>query len=290
MNQEMNPNTTQIKTNIPAKIFFDILKYGLLISVSVIIILPILVIFIGAFKTGPEFNSSGAFDLPKEIIFDNFVTAFIKGKMLLGFTNTLIIIVGACVGSILTGTMAAYVLNRFKFKLNKIIRFMFLWIVLIPAITSQVSRFQIVVALGLYNTLAVGIVLAMGTDIIAIYIFLQFLDNIPVSLDEAAIVEGAGYFRIFFKIIMPLLKPAIVTVLIIKSIGIYNDFYTPFLYMNKPSLEVISTSLYHFKGPYGARWEVISAGIVIALLPTLIAFILLQKQIYNGLVKGAVKQ
>lgn len=129
----------------------------------------------------------------------------------------------------------------------------------------------------------------MGTDIIAIYIFLQFLGTIPRELDEAAIIEGASYLTIYSRIILPLLKPAIATVIIIKGVAVYNDFYIPFLYMPKASLGVISTTLFKFKGPYGSQWEVICAGVVIAIIPTLIAFLTLQKYIYSGLTAGSVK-
>lgn len=265
-------------------------QYVLLIGASVLTILPLLVIFVGSFKTGAEFNSTGAFDLPAVWTFSNYRDAFVKGNMALGFFNTFVLIAGASVGSILTGTMASYALHRFDFRGRKFIKNLFLWIVLIPSTTAQVSRFQIVNALGLYNTRLVGIVLAMGTDIMAIYIYLQFLESISKSLDESAIIDGAGYFRVYWQIVMPLLKPATMTVLIIKSIGMYNDFYTPFLYMPKQSLQVISTALFKFKGPYGSHWEIICAGIMIAVIPTMILFVALQKQIYSGLVQGAVKQ
>lgn len=265
-------------------------QYVLLVGASILTILPLLVIFVGSFKTGAEFNSTGAFDLPSVWTFDNYRDAFVKGNMALGFFNTFVLIAGASVGSILTGTMASYALHRFDFRGRKFIKNLFLWIVLIPSTTAQVSRFQIVNALGLYNTRLVGIVLAMGTDIMAIYIYLQFLESISKSLDESAIIDGAGYFRVYWQIVMPLLKPATMTVLIIKSIGMYNDFYTPFLYMPKQSLQVISTALFKFKGPYGSHWEIICAGIMIAVIPTMILFVALQKQIYSGLVQGAVKQ
>lgn len=266
------------------------LQYTLLTAVSVLTILPLLVIFFGSFKTGEEFNTTGAFDLPVRWTLENYRTAFVNGNMALGFFNTFVLIVGSCAGSILTGTMASYALHRFEFRGRKLIKNLFLWIVLIPSTTAQVSRFQIVNALGLYNTRLVGIVLAMGTDIMAIYIYLQFLESISKSLDESAIIDGAGYFRVYWQIIMPLLKPATMTVLIIKSIGIYNDFYTPFLYMPKQSLQVISTALFKFKGPYGSHWEIICAGIMIAVIPTMVIFIILQKQIYSGLMQGAIKQ
>lgn len=267
------------------------LKYTVLLSASFITILPIIVIFFGSFKTSQEFNSTGPFVLPRNLFdFKNYITAFTKGKMLLGFSNTFILLFFSSIGTVFAGTMSAYVLNRFNFKFKKIILFFFLGVTLIPNITAQVATFQIVQRLGLYNTRLAGIILSMGTDIIAIYIFLQFLDNIPKSLDESAMIDGASYFHVYFQIILPLLKPATVTVLIVKGIGLYNDFYMPFLYMPKQSLEVISTALFKFKGPYGAQWEVICAGVIIALVPTLLIFLALQKQIYNGLVSGAVKQ
>ena len=221
---------------------------------------------------------------------ENYKTAFIKGNMLLGFWNTFILILFSGVGTVITGSMTAYVLSRFDFKLKKIVRQMFLWISLIPTITTQVATFQIIQKLGMYNTHLSVIILSMGTDIIAIMIYLQFLNNISKSLDESAVIDGAGYFQVFTKIIFPLLQPATVTILILKCVNLYNDFYNPLLYMPKKSLQVISTSLYKFKGPFGTNWPVICAGVVIAVIPTLIAFLSLQRYIYGGMVTGSVKE
>lgn len=220
----------------------------------------------------------------------NYITAFSKGKMLLGFWNTLILIFFSGIGTVLTGSMTAFVLSRFKFKGKKIVYTAFLWIALIPTITTQVATFQIIYKLGLYNTRLSCIILSMGTDIIGIMIYLQFLNNISNSLDESAIIDGASWWQVFTKIIFPLLQPATVTILILKCINLYNDFYNPLLYMPKQSLMVISTSLYKFKGPFGTNWPVICAGVVIALIPTLITFIVLQRYIYGGMVTGSVKE
>ena len=122
------------------------------------------------------------------------------------------------------------------------------------------------------------------------YIFIQFLNNISRSLDESAFLDGASYFRIYRSIILPMLRPAIATVLVIKFVGIYNDFYTANLYMPSKELGVVSTALYRFIGPYGAKWEIIFAGIIICIIPSLIIFITLQKFIYSNLVAGSVKE
>ena len=267
-----------------------VIKYVILWIAAIIVILPLITVFFGAFKGHEELLSTSPLALPQNWgNFENFITAWTKGNMATGFLNTIIILAASIAATILTGTMTAYVLARFDFKGKRLVKFLFLLASLIPSITMQMSVFQIIVGMGVYNTRWATILLYAGTDIISIYIFLQFLEGIPKTLDEAAIVDGASFPQIYFKIIMPLLKPAIVTVIIIKGIGFYNEFYTPYLYMKDKSLQVISTSLYAFQGPYGTQWEVICAACLITMLPTLIIFLLLQKHIYSGLTSGAVK-
>lgn len=129
----------------------------------------------------------------------------------------------------------------------------------------------------------------MGTDIVSIYIFLQFVRSIPISLDESARLDGANAFTVYRRIILPLLKPATATVVIVKGIAVYNDFYIPFLYMPSQNLGVISTSLFRFRGPYAAHWEIISAGAILVILPTLVVFLCLQRFIYNGFMRGSTR-
>lgn len=269
----------------------EIIAYISLGLAAIASIFPILVVVLASFKTGTELNETGVLELPKSFLnFDNYITAFVDGKMLLGFVNTAIILVISVVATILTGTMTAYVITRFRFKGRWLVNTLFLVASLVPSITMQMSTFQIIVGLKLFNTIWSSIILFAGTDIISIYIFVQFLNNISYSLDESAIVDGASYFTIFFKILMPLLKPAVMTVLILKGVGFYNEFYTPYLYMPKSELAVISTALFRFKGPYGTKWEVICAGVIITMLPALVIFLALQKHIYSGLTLGAVKE
>ena len=270
--------------------FLAFLKYSVLVISCLVVFIPLVVVFLGSFKSNTEFLSSNVFALPTEFEWSNYKTAFIDGKVLLGLRNTAILIVVSCTGTILVGTMTAYVLQRFNTVMGKVLKAAFLLATLFPAISMQVTVYRIMNGFHLVGTMAAPIILYIGTDIVSIYIFMQFLDNISYSLDESAIIDGANYFTVFFKIILPLLRPAIATVLIIKVIGIYNDFYTPQLYMPSEELSVVSTSLYRFMGPYGAKWEIIFAGIVICIIPALVIFLALQKQIYAGLVNGSVKE
>lgn len=263
-------------------------KYTSLIVGVLVTLIPLSVLFIASFKTSSEFGQTGPFDLPANWFnFANYIEAFQKGGMVEGFINTSIILVISLFGTILIGTMAAYAIDRFSFRGKKLIVGLFLVATLIPGVTSQVATFQIINGLGLYNSMAALILLFLGTDIISIYIFIQFMQSIPVSIDEAAMLDGANRWTIYWRLILPLLRPAIVTVIIIKGIAIYNEFYLPFLYW--PSEGTISTSLFRFKGPFGAHWETIAAGTVLVIIPTLIIFIFLQRFIYRGLASGSVK-
>ena len=279
------------KKKSPKQIFFEVLKYIILIFTAFASLVPLVVAVFGAFKTNDEFKHTGVLELPESFFnFENFATAWEKGNMLRGFGNTIVIVGISVLLTIIFGTMTAYVINRFKFKFSYIVNTAFLVASLIPSITMQMSVFQIISKLGLFNSRAAVIILFAGTDIISIYIFVQFLENIPASLDESAIMDGASYFTIYAKILLPLMKPAIVTVLILKGVGFYNEFYTPFLYNPKPELNVISTALFKFKGPFGSQWEVICAASLITIIPSLVIFLLLQNQIYSGLTNGAVKE
>lgn len=272
------------------RVVFDILKYAVLVIACLIVFIPLVVVFLGSFKNNTEFLSSNVFALPQKLEWNNYKTAFMDGNVLLGLKNTGIILVISCIGTIITGTMTAYVVQRFNTLFGKIMKGAFLVATLFPNIAMQVTVYRIMNSFHLVGHMAAPIILYIGTDIISIYIFIQFLNNISYSLDESAIMDGASYFTVYLKIILPLLKPAIATVLTIKMISIYNDFYTPQLYMPSEKLAVVSTALYRFIGPYGAKWEIIFAGIVICIIPTLIIFLALQKQIYAGLVNGSVKE
>jgi multiple sugar transport system permease protein len=264
-------------------------KYTTLVLGCLAALVPLVVMVLTAFKTKQDFATSGPLDLPTSFTWANFAEAFTKADMATAFVNTTIILVVSITGTILIGTMAAYAIDRLTFRFKKLIVGLFLLAALVPGVTTQVATFQVVNTLGLYNTRMAPIALFMGTDIVSIYIFVQFMRSIPVSLDEAATLDGANHLTIFARIIFPLLKPAIATVVIIKGVAIYNEFYIPFLYMPGANLGVISTSLFRFKGPMGAQWEVLSAGAIIVIVPTLILFLLLQRFIYNGLSAGATK-
>ncbi|MFF8016744.1 ABC transporter permease subunit [Streptomyces sp. NPDC007929] len=268
-----------------------VLVYLSLIAATAVVLLPLAAVFLTSLKTEKEMAAgSGALALPSDPFnVGNYVTAFQDGRMLSAFANTAIILVVAIGGTVVVGSMTAYAIDRFRFRFRRPVLALFLIAALVPGVTTQVATFQIVNSFGLFDSLWAPIALYMGTDIVSIYIFLQFVRSIPVSLDESARIDGANAFTVYRKVIFPLLKPAIATVVIVKGITVYNDFYIPFLYLPSEDLGVISTSLFRFKGPFGAHWETISAGAILVIVPTLAVFLFLQRFIYNGFTRGATK-
>lgn len=267
------------------------LKYFSLVFFSFVAILPIVSCVVTAFKTETEYQNTNVMTLPESWLnFSNFVQAFQKANMGRAFLNSFIVLVSVLVISVFVGTQLAYVLNRFKFPGNTLIRNLFLFATLLPGVAMQVSVFEIMTNLHFINTLYGYIIMMCGTDVISIYIYIQFFENIPISLDESGVMDGASYFTIFYRILLPLLKPAIVTSCILKGVGTYNEYYAANLYLqDKKKWPTVATSLYTFVGPLGSKYNLICAGVIISLLPALIIFILFQKQIYSGLTAGSVK-
>ena len=274
----------------PTTFLFTVCKYVVIILASIVALLPIVVCVLTAFKTTEEYNATSVLDLPASFLyFENFSVALKQANMFRGFFNTGLVLVVVLFVSIFTGSMLAYVLNRFKFKGSGIIHNLFMFAALIPGIATQVTVYQIMYSLHLINHLYGYMIVLMGTDIISIYIFLQFFENLPVSLDESAIMDGCTYFGVFFKILFPLLKPAIVTSLVLKGVGVYNEYYMSNLYLQDKNLKTISTALYTFTGPLGNQYNYICAGVLITIIPIFVLFLIFQEQVYSGMASGAVK-
>lgn len=269
---------------------WGVVKYASLIFFGLVAVVPVISCVITAFKTESEYRNTNVMTLPESWLnFDNFIEAFQTANMGRAFVNSLIVMVCVLAVSVIVGTQLAYALNRFAFHGNGLIRSLFLFASLLPAVAMQVTVYNIMSALGFVNHLYGYIIMMCGTDVISIYIFIQYMENIPVSLDESAIIDGASYWTIYWKIMLPLLKPAIVTSCILKGVTVYNEYYCAQLYLQNKDLRTVAISLYTFVGPMGSQYNLICAGVIISLLPALIVFLVCQKQIYSGITAGAVK-
>ena len=274
----------------PKSLFWFCFKYVTLLLGLTAVVVPPFAVLLASFKTESEFLETSALTPPESWTnFENYITIFRDGNLGLAFWNTFIIMSAVLILVTLMSTMAAFVISRFEFRGRKLILFAYLVAMVIPAVTTQVATFEVIRGLGLINTRWSVILLYSGVDAVTIFIYLQFMKAIPRDLDEAAIVEGANYFTIYWKLIFPLLWPATATVIILKVIFVYNEFYMAFLYMPDDSLRTVSTVLYGFTNLFGTNYAEISAGIIVIIIPTLLMFLMMQKQVFSGITHGAVK-
>ncbi len=287
-------NVTENRAAVGRKVLLRSLSYLVLILACFIAVLPIVSAFNVSFKTADEYASSNAMTPPGNWLnFENYLMVWRGNQpsqsLLRAFGTSGLVVVIVVSVSVMMGSMLGYVLNRFRFPGNGLIRNLFLIATLIPGIAMQVTTYQIMTDMNLVNTLHGYIILMSGTDVISIYIFLQFFENLDVALDESAVLEGCTYFGVFFRILLPLTIPAIVTVAVLKGVGVYNEYYNANLYLNSGTFYTVSTALYSFSGPYKSQFNIICAGVLLTLLPPLILFLVFQKQVYAGLASGSVK-
>ena len=266
------------------------MEYLALLLACFIALLPVWSSFTTSFKTAEEYATTNAMALPRNWLnFGNYIQVWTEGDMLRAFLTSASVVVVVVAVSVMMGSMLAYVLNRFRFPGNGLIRNLFMIATLMPGIAMQVTTYQIMKDLGFLNSIVGYMILMSGTDVISIYIFLQYFENLDGALDESAVLEGCTYFGVFFRILLPLTKPAIITVAVLKGVGVYNEYYSANLYLQSNSWRTISTALYSFSGPFKSSYNIICAGVLLTLIPSLIVFLLFQKQVYAGLASGSVK-
>jgi multiple sugar transport system permease protein len=278
----------------PAKLVVRTFQYATLVVASFLVLAPLYSVLVGSLKTPLEYINTSKMTPPANWVnFENYTAVLFPSTGLpIGnaFLNSAIVIVCSIVLLIIFGAMLSFVLARFRFPGRMLILGTYAALVAVPAILTPISTFQVLSFLGLANSRWALVVLYSGADIVSILIFIQFMRGISTEVDDSARIEGAGYFQIFGRLILPMLAPAIATVVILRTVGIYNDFVLPFLYASRPSENTVSMMLFNFAGIQSTVSQaVVMAAVVLVILPTLIGFFLLQKYIYAGITNGSVK-
>lgn len=249
---------------------------------------PFYLMLTNSFKTKREIfeNTLG---LPNEFTFANYPEAFEALNFVRAFFNSLFITVVSVVLIILISSMAAYALQRTKSKLSGFIFMIFVAAMLIP---FQSVMIPIISVFGSVNMLNMGglafMYMGFGTSM-SIFLFHGAMTSISRSLDEAAIIDGANYFQVFRYVIFPILKPTTVTVAVLNTMWIWNDYLLPSLVINRPETQTIPLRMFFFFGQYTKQWHLALAGLMIAIIPVIIFYFFMQKQIIKGVSDGAVK-
>ncbi|RED61876.1 carbohydrate ABC transporter permease [Cohnella lupini] len=255
--------------------------------ISLIAITPILLIVINAFKTAPEASSMN-FSLPHLFQFENFSTVIEKGKLVRSFVNSVSYSGLSSLLCILVSATAAFALARNKIKFNR-----FLYFFIIMGIALPLNYFTLIDVMKwtqLMNTKTGIIVLYSVTQIpFSIFILYGFIGGVPRELDEAGIIDGCGPKRLFFSVIFPVLRPAAVTVFILSFLNTWNEFLLPLYYLNSADKWPMTLAVYNFFGQFQQSWNLVSADIILTILPVVIVYLLGQRFIISGMTSGSVK-
>ncbi|MDR3595193.1 carbohydrate ABC transporter permease [Clostridium sp.] len=257
------------------------------VFISLLVLIPMLVLFLNSFKTQGESNKM-SLSLPKEWIFANYKTVIEQGKLISSFFNSLLYATCSVLIIVIVVAAAAFVIARNRKGINNIIYYFILSGIAIPI--NNVALMKVLQALNLVNT-RIGIILVYAAINIPLSLFLSygFISTIPREIDEAAVIDGCGPIRLFTKIILPLLKPIISTLFVLNFMAVWNDFTMPLYYLNNSAKWPMTLAVYNFFGAFENSWNLVSADIILTLLPVLIIFILGQKYIVGGVAAGSVK-
>ena len=274
------------------KVSINIVKYIAFIAIAIFVFLPILITLFASLKDAGQISTISPLLPPalKDITFENYKKVFSSGILGVSFFNSFFLVIVSVVINVLIGSITAYTLERFNFKFKPLVYALFLLGMLIPSNVTEIARFQVVSSLGLYNTLGAPIVIYACSDLMQLYVYRQFINQIPISLDESARLDGCGYFRTYIQIIFPLLLPATATLSIIKAVDIINDMYIPYLYMPSEKLKTLTTMLMSYSGSLKGAWQTLAACVIVVMIPTLIVYLVFTKYIFAGIVSGAVKE
>lgn len=254
---------------------------------SLLIIVPLIMILFNSVKSETE-SALLNIMLPTEYHFENFITVFTQGSILVGYLNSIIIGVATVCVVMICGALAAFVIQRRDSALTNKIYYVFIIGLVIPV--ALVPTIKMMVNLKLHNTY-IGMIIYYSAILLPFTIFLLtgYLKTVPKELDESAIIDGSGFLRLFFSIILPIIRPAIITASLIIVINIWNDFMGPFYLLSDSSKWTVTVSVYNYIGKYGTKWNLVFADVAVVITPILVLYFILQKYIVDGMTAGAIK-
>jgi raffinose/stachyose/melibiose transport system permease protein len=263
-------------------------KTLLVVFISALHIIPLYITFIASVKDMGDFSS---YWLPPKVFhFQNYILALNEGGMLTALKNTIIITAISVFLIVIVGAMASYPLARNQSKLNSIIIVLILGIMMVPPLSLLVPLYSFMAKIKAINTYW-GIMLIHLTFQLPISIFLysNFIKTIPKELDEAAAIDGCSIFSVFYRIVLPLLKPVTATIIILSGVGVWNDYSFSLYFLQSPNMKVITLAISAFFAQTGTNLNAAAAAALMAVLPITIVYLSLQKYFVQGAVDSAIK-
>ena len=264
--------------------------FFLTLFVLLLFMVPFFILVINTFNTTQEFIQT-PFALPKSLDFENFSVAVRRMNFWTALKNTAVVTVAAVVANTLVSAMTGYLFARKRWKINKFIFMAFLASMVAPFQVYMIPQVKIYAGqLGFSNSLAVVAYIAIGLNIpFAVFLYNGFVEGIPEELDEAARIDGCSFTKTFFLIILPLLKPIIITVTVFVAMGVWNDYLMSSLFLTKQETKTLAIAIKTFLTNHSAEYAPMMAGLLLSIVPVLIFYLAGQKYIIEGVVAGSVK-
>ncbi|MEK5436996.1 MULTISPECIES: carbohydrate ABC transporter permease [Paenibacillus] len=262
----------------------------LLIVIAAIFLIPIYYLIITTFKT-PADAVSSPMGLPINITFDNYVRAFKAMNYFHVLGNNLLITISSVAGIVMFSAMAAYSLVRHTNRFNRLVFLLFMVGMMVPYQMGILALYKQISQLGLMNSHTGVILIEICYSLpLSIFLIKSFIGStVPFELEEAAKVDGCGVWRTFLQIVFPLLMPVIATVAIVNTLGVWNDFMTPLLFLQSRSKGVLLLEVFRNIGQFSTDWTNFFPMMLLAVAPLILFYIFMQKYIINGITSGSLK-
>ncbi|ALA53501.1 carbohydrate ABC transporter permease [Shouchella clausii] len=272
-------------------VWLSVLGKGLVGVFLLITVYPVIWLLLSSLKEPSEFMTNSMNALPEGFYLGNYVEAWKTGNMGIYFRNSIFVTFPALIGIVLFGSMAAFAIEKLRWKLKNVVMLLFLAGIMIPVQIVLLPLFQIYFNINLLNSLfGLGLVYLVFGLPLTIFLFASYFKSMPNELMEAAVVDGASIYQIFFTLALPLLKNAIVTVALVQFFFVWNDLIFAMSFIRDSDLRTIQTGLMGFAGEYGQReWGPTFASIALAVVPILLLYTFLNKLVMKGMTSGAVK-
>ena len=266
------------------------LQYILLIVVAIIMIFPILWIASSSLKSLIDISAYPPQLIPKEIHFENYVEAFTRGDIFVYLKNTLILIIGCTTGTLISSSIVAYPLARMNFAGKKIMFALILATMMVPATATIIPQYIMFSKFRWLNSFLPIIVPAFFAFPYNVFLFRQFYRTIPISIDEAALIDGCNRWDIFIKMIVPLSRPTFITIGVLSSVFWWNELFIPLIYIDSDRLKPLTVgALTTFKNLFIQRWDLQMAMCMVMILPPMILYLFTQKYLAEGIKTTGMK-
>lgn len=261
----------------------------LLLLLAFVNLYPIGIMILSSFKSTREIFLK-PFELPAVWRWKNYVSAWQRADFATYFKNSILVTAASIAAILLVSSMAAYVIARFDFKGKRSIYLYLLAGLALPTRLAIIPIFLIMRSLQLLDKLGgLVIVYTAGGIAFSVFLLVNFFKKLPRDIEDSAKIDGAGPFRIYWQIDLPLLKPALVTVAMFNFIDVWNDFFFPLILLSSKAKKTIPLGLQAFFGEYTIEWDVLFAALNISVLPILLVFLILSRQFIAGMTEGALK-